>query len=212
MTFKYSCIVPIFFLWATMGMGQSSHSSNYKGVANILHEDSFWKIIERTFITNDDDSNGNNLKAELSKLEDSMIIGFYLKIKQLQIKSYIGSLWCAAHIIDGGCGDSEFEYFRAWLISKGKNTFYSALSNPDTLYMQPAYRPDGFVSWSLWQVPLEIIYSRMPEISSIHDHINYEAFEKLYGKETSDIDLTWSDNKELMKKLCPRLYAKYWDN
>ncbi len=34
---------------------------------------------------------------------------------------------------DGGCFDDGFEYFRNWLISRGRRVFYAAKDNPDTL-------------------------------------------------------------------------------
>jgi hypothetical protein len=38
-----------------------------------------------------------------------------------------------SYIIDGGCSDDGFEYFRCWLISRGKKLFYKAKSKSGSL-------------------------------------------------------------------------------
>jgi hypothetical protein len=35
--------------------------------------------------------------------------------------------------MNGGCSDDGFEYFRAWLLAQGRDTFEKALEDPDTL-------------------------------------------------------------------------------
>src|SRR5882672_4855014 len=48
-------------------------------------------------------------------------------------ESYAWSLWGAAYLMNGGCSDDGFEYFRAWLIAQGRQPFEMALEDPDTL-------------------------------------------------------------------------------
>lgn len=38
-----------------------------------------------------------------------------------------------AYILNGGCSDDGFDYFRAGLISGGRKKFEEALSNPETI-------------------------------------------------------------------------------
>ena len=52
-------------------------------------------------------------------------------------RSYTWELWGAAYVINGGCSDDCFEYFRAALIMRGRSTFETALVNPDSLAKQP---------------------------------------------------------------------------
>ncbi len=47
--------------------------------------------------------------------------------------AYRWDLWAAAYIINGGCSDDGFEYFRAWLIAQGERVFHDALADPETL-------------------------------------------------------------------------------
>ena len=42
-------------------------------------------------------------------------------------------MWGAAYVIHGGCSDDGFEYFRRWLISRGRKAYEAALADPDSL-------------------------------------------------------------------------------
>lgn len=46
-------------------------------------------------------------------------------------------LWGAAYVINGGCSDDGFRYFRDWLISEGRETYEAALRDPDSLAALP---------------------------------------------------------------------------
>jgi hypothetical protein len=48
-------------------------------------------------------------------------------------RSYSWELWGAAYIINGGCSDDCFDYFRAWLIMQGSAVFNAAIREPDSL-------------------------------------------------------------------------------
>jgi hypothetical protein len=42
------------------------------------------------------------------------------------------SLWAAAYVINGGCSDDGFDYFRAWLMLQGQGTFGQAVADLDS--------------------------------------------------------------------------------
>lgn len=44
-----------------------------------------------------------------------------------------GGSWQAAYLINGGCSDDGFEYFRGWLLTQGREVFERAVALPDTL-------------------------------------------------------------------------------
>jgi hypothetical protein len=52
-------------------------------------------------------------------------------------RSYSWELWGAAYIINGGCSDDCFDYFRAWLIMQGSTVFQAAVRDPDSLADYP---------------------------------------------------------------------------
>lgn len=61
------------------------------------------------------------------------IIEFDKKLWNLVDKAYIADLWTAAHIVGCGCSDDGFYYFRAWLISQGREIYEKAVDNPESL-------------------------------------------------------------------------------
>jgi len=54
-------------------------------------------------------------------------------LSALMADSYRSSLWAAAYVINGGCSDDGFDYFRAWLMLQGRETFGQAVADPDSL-------------------------------------------------------------------------------
>lgn len=75
----------------------------------------------------------SNLTRILSDLPSADILTFDRIFHSLLNKSYTWNLWAAAYIINGGCSDDLFDYFRSWLIGRGKDAFYNALEDPESL-------------------------------------------------------------------------------
>jgi len=73
------------------------------------------------------------LVETLSKLSDDEIIKWGQIFNLYQKKSYNDRLWAAAYVINGGCSDDGFDYFRGWLMAQGKDVFLNALRDPDSL-------------------------------------------------------------------------------
>src|SRR5258708_7740412 len=100
-----------------------------------MNEADFWLLIAAA----KDESGGDPgqqvalIQTKLDSLTKAEIIGFDLLLHELMNKSYRRELWAAAYIINGGCSDDGFDYFRAWLISRGQDAFYRALKDPETL-------------------------------------------------------------------------------
>jgi hypothetical protein len=42
-------------------------------------------------------------------------------------------VWGAAFLMNGGCSDDGFRYFRDWLVSEGEAVFEAALDDPESL-------------------------------------------------------------------------------
>ena len=73
------------------------------------------------------------LTGKLATLPPDEIIAFENLFRQKMRQAYRWDLWGAAYVINGGCSDDGFEYFRAWLIGQGRKVFEAALANPDSL-------------------------------------------------------------------------------
>ncbi len=102
--------------------------------SKMMEEDLFWSIIEKSLQNfSEQDQQERLLVKELQNLSPAQLIGFRLRTDKLLYDTYSSKMWCAAYIMNDGCSDDCFEYFRLWVISKGKETYQKAKDNPDTL-------------------------------------------------------------------------------
>lgn len=61
------------------------------------------------------------------------ILAWQRRFDWLHRESYQVRLWGAAYLVNGGCSDDGFDYFRGWLIVQGEQVFRRALAAPDSL-------------------------------------------------------------------------------
>lgn len=94
--------------------------------------DEFWDHIRATR-RRDPEAHGDRLVKRLAKLSPEEIIDFDHWWKVSHRKAYRRALWDAAYVINGGCSDDGFHYFRDWLILQGRDVFEAAITDPDTL-------------------------------------------------------------------------------
>ena len=50
-----------------------------------------------------------------------------------RIDAYRWDLWGVAYLINGGCSDDSFEYFRCWLIGQGEAAYKQVLAEPQSI-------------------------------------------------------------------------------
>ncbi len=102
---------------------------------HVLEEDKFWNIISNSLIRSGGDylQQQKELKEELLKLSPKDIYRFDNRFHFYHDQAYTWDLWAAAEIIGKGCSDDGFHDFRGWLIGKGKEVFFNALKDPETL-------------------------------------------------------------------------------
>jgi hypothetical protein len=100
-----------------------------------MTEDQFWSIIDTSLADAEGDQNAQceAIEAALVALPPTIVLGFQAAFNRLHAKSYIEKLWGAAYVMNGGCSDDGFDYFRGWLIAQGRATFEAALADPDSL-------------------------------------------------------------------------------
>ncbi len=104
-----------------------------------MTKDEFWNLIEKSKELVGDGNCYEQAKIVQSLLEECSpadIICFDAIYDEMRLESYDQQLWAAAYIINGGCSDDGFEYFRGWLISRGREVFEKALQNPGSLVSQ----------------------------------------------------------------------------
>ena len=173
-----------------------------KDASKLMTEEKFWTIIGES-------DRGRKLKESLTSLSEEELFGFRYWWEYFCKLSYKQELWAVAYVVLGGCSDDGFDYFRFWLIAQGREVFYNALENADTLcdVFSELEDPEG---------------EDYPE----QEDLDY-AVQTVLGERTGDgaaedyslpgyadgIEIEWEeDNEESIRKVCPRTFDKWWGN
>jgi hypothetical protein len=99
----------------------------------------FWALIEatKTATGGDCQQQAAQLVAVLGERSVSEVLDYHHIHSWLMAQSYRPELWGAAYLINGGCSDNGFDYFRGWLLGQGQVTWRAALDAPDALASHP---------------------------------------------------------------------------
>lgn len=179
--------------------------------AELLDETLFWNLVGASLQhSTDQDSQEAYLIQALEQLTPKEMIGFRLRTDQLLYDTYNSTMWCAGYLMNGGCSDDGFEYFRNWVISKGKDVYYQAKENPDSLiHLKDQAEDELFDFESFWYVALEAFENKTGE--ELYDYIDEDQVEFNEGNYPS-FEFDWSDEEpESMQKLCPQLFEHFWN-
>src|SRR4051794_17412386 len=104
-----------------------------------MDESTFWKIVEdsKAETTPALSNQPAMLQKRLEALPPREILEFAKIFHALREQAYRWDLWAAAYIIEGGCSDDGFMDFRSGLIGLGRDAYFDALRDPNTLARQP---------------------------------------------------------------------------
>lgn len=104
-----------------------------------MNEKQFWELIDQArkaaagHSMDAADRQAAALEAALAKLPPKEIVAFQELLDRKMADTYRWDLWGAAYLLNGGCSDDCFDYFRGWLIGRGQKVFDAALKKPDSL-------------------------------------------------------------------------------
>lgn len=103
-----------------------------------MRTDTFWDVVEaaRAQVTDpvrEPERVAEALVEQLVTLPADEIVAFQLVLDELLRASYRWDLWAAAFLVNGGCSDDGFDYFRGWLVAQGRTVWEAALADPDSL-------------------------------------------------------------------------------
>jgi hypothetical protein len=98
-----------------------------------MTDDEFWQLIDKTRAAGDPELQATALEDALSRLTPKEIVAFEQIFWRLHARAYHYALWGAAYVLNGGCSDDSFSYFRNWLIGRGRDVYERALTDPDSL-------------------------------------------------------------------------------
>jgi hypothetical protein len=163
----------------------------------------FWKVLESAYRDNGPD-HFEALKTELDQLKWFEVVEFQVRFDEAMAAANLIDLWGAAYLINGGCSDDGFQDFRAWLVSRGRHAYESALKHPDSLADILDGDPvDGFGL----DVAAVRVYETKTGMSDFYEKLDREE-ENLPPPPPEGIDWDFEDDNE-MKKRFPNLCHLY---
>jgi len=185
-----------------------------------MDKNKFWELIQESFKEGDENSDEQVeiLINKLSELDCEDILKFAKIYQVYDDEAYKNKLWAAAYIMNGGCSDDCFDYFRGWLISKGEEAYLNALKDPDSLInLDIDEENDYFENEAILYVPLYAFNKRIASknIETFYERLkNYEldpseTFDIVDTIEFGeDIDILWEE--ENLESLLPKLCQHFW--
>lgn len=179
--------------------GGGKKEVNFTPSAELMQEPVFWEIILTSFneAGGETDLQEKKLTALLRKLPLQDVITFQNRYRQLRGAAYTWPLWGAAYIINGGCGDDGFCYFRDWLIAQGPDVYTKALADPESL-VDLDLDEDENEAEGMAYVAETVFAARTGENLPAEYAENYE----ISGVE-------WKEEGDDLARMFPKLWVKY---
>ena len=189
---------------------------NVKGPITEINKESFWDLIHEA-----KNACGQDMDAMLAYLKDRLVSmgptqaqNFHDIIHVYEDLADKFGLWDAAGIMkEYGCSDDGFIDFRAWLIAQGREVYFAALADPDSLADVVPYGDCRFEQLSYVG---DYAYEQLTG-KSAYDQTDWSAYEALLMKLEQDIvykgGIEFPREGADLKKYLPRLCAKHpeWD-
>ena len=145
----------------------------------------FWSVIDRARGITDPtgpSATPGALKRQLDSLSGEKIAAFAERYDQTMVELNRWTIWDAGYAAAQGMGDDDFDYFRAWLIGKGRVVVAQAESAPDDLaqyFTSIDSSKDDFDNESLDYVADDILAARYGQKAD-------DTFEAKFGADTDD--------------------------
>ena len=183
-----------------------------KPVSEMIDEERYWQLIHETrgLSGGDQGRQEDLLVAALEKLPLKDIVGFRLRTERLLFDSYDQHLWCAGYIMNGGLSDDGFEYFRLWLIDQGREVFYRAKEDPDSLAeLNSVADPEQDYDFEMLMYVPDKAFERKTGGAWLYEYIDVDNFPYNSGG-YPELEFTWQEDDPVsMRSLCPNLMARY---
>jgi Protein of unknown function (DUF4240) len=102
-----------------------------------VDDQGLWELIEAARRQGRDPADAGAVAARAAILLSARPLGEIVAADEvlwgLMADSYRHPLWAAAYLVNGGCSDDGFEYFRGWLIMQGREVYGRVVADPDAL-------------------------------------------------------------------------------
>ena len=181
------------------------------GPAAEINKDTFWELISQAkeCCGQDTDAFAQYLEDRLTEMGAEQALRFDAVIHGYQDLAYKYGLWSAATIMLYGCSNGSFIDFRGWLIAQGKDVYFAALKDPDSLAALPVckqccFERINYVGGS--------VYEKLTGHSA-YDRLEPAAHQALVEELRKDVDYgdgtgylyIWRE----VAGYCPKLFNEY---
>ncbi len=97
--------------------------------------DRFWSIIDgaKGAAGPDPLHRSDHLTRTLRDMDAKEIAAFNSRYGERKADAHFEDMQTAAHLMLGGCNETDFSHFRDWLISEGQAAYEAAVKEPDSL-------------------------------------------------------------------------------
>jgi hypothetical protein len=176
-----------------------------------MDNEQFWALIETARSQTSDPSDADTIASSAAVLlatypRDAIVAGQQI-FWDLMADSYRNPLWAAAYLINGGCSDDGFDYFRGWLIMQGRVVFERTVAEPDALAELPAVRAaaaDGME----FECEAALGIATDAHVKATGEQLPDDAYTINYPELGDDWNFDFDDDAEMARRL-PRLTALY---
>ncbi len=177
-----------------------------------MSDDQFWALVDRSAAHEADPGRQMAvLAAELDKLSPEAVMAFEFAFYKQMTRAYDLDLWGAAYVINGGASDDGFEYFRRWLISRGRTTFEETLADPDSLADRLPRDAEGPAEFEEFSYVAMDVWSRKTG-RSLDDFgaLTVDAMAAMTEAEPSGEP--FEEDEDALAARYPRLWARFGEN
>ncbi|MFI5876818.1 DUF4240 domain-containing protein [Streptomyces sp. NPDC051445] len=176
-----------------------------------MNKQQFWELIAAARHQAPDPDESEMVAREATSLLASRpaeeIVAAQQVLWDLMAESYTNPLWAAAYLINGGCSDDGFDYFRGWLITQGREVFEGIVADPDALAGLPIVQVSATDGLDLdGEDVLSIAWNA--HSTATGEQLPADAFTIRYPQLDPAWDFDFDDRGEMTRRL-PRLAALY---
>ncbi|WP_181149803.1 DUF4240 domain-containing protein [Arthrobacter sp. MYb227] len=110
-------------------------STSIKPGLQLMEDEQFWDITGRSL-----EASAGSIERQATELEDilgalppAQVASFNARFVSKTNELYSWELWGAAYVLNGGCSDDCFDYFRNWVVGQGRDYFKAVQLDPQVL-------------------------------------------------------------------------------
>lgn len=178
--------------------------------SNAMDENKYWKIIEGSLQRTETlEEQEDYLTEVLETMSPEELVAFRLRTDQLLMESYTSSLWCAAYLMKGGCGEEDYTFFRCWLISRGKKIYEVGIQHADDIaYAVQDNLNSNFDFEALQTIPATLYLKKTQQ--NIETAIDYSQVHTR-PQDYPGLEINWREQvPATMQAICPKLFQLFW--